>query len=196
MRSLRVLLCSASPRRRALLEDLGHRPVVHPVEVDEGERPGECAEDYLARIVEAKLAAGRRAAVDVTDAWDALLVADTTVDLDGRLLHKPTDDDDLRAMLRALSGRGHVVRTAFAVASPKGEIHVESVATQVFFRAIEADELEAYVATGEGRDKAGGYGIQGRAAAFVESIAGSWGAVVGLPSCQVAVALRRIARAR
>lgn len=187
-----LLLASASPRRRALLETLGHRVLVHPTSVDEDERPGETARAYLERVVDAKLAAARAASANVKDAWDALLVADTTVDLDGGLLHKPTDEADARRILRALSGRAHVVTTRFAIATPAGSAHVESVATRVVFRAMEEDEIDAYAASGEGTDKAGGYAIQGLGAAFVQRIEGSYGAVVGLPSCEVSVALRRL----
>lgn len=199
MLSLAVLLASASPRRKALLELLGHRVFVRPVQVDEDERPGESPGPYLARVVDAKLAAARaavsRAGTSVSEPWDALLVADTTVDLDGALLHKPTDREDARRILRALAGRAHVVTTRFAIATPRGETHVESVATEVVFRALDDDEIDDYVATGEGDDKAGGYAIQGRGAAFVSRIDGSYGAVVGLPSCEVQVALRALAGA-
>ncbi|MGZ3453151.1 MAG: Maf family protein [Polyangiales bacterium] len=188
---MRVLLASASPRRKNLLETLGIEVTVRPVDIDETERPGESAAQYLARVVDAKLAAAL--AATSLDAHDALLVADTTVDLDGVLLHKPESDEDGRRMLRALSGRTHVVRTGFAIAT-KREKHVEIVPTDVVFRALEDDEIESYVASGEGRDKAGGYGIQGRGAAFISRIEGSYGAVVGLPSCEVVVALRRLSR--
>jgi septum formation protein len=187
---MRVLLASASPRRKNLLETLGITVTVRPVDVDEDERPGESAASYLSRIVAAKLAAATARGLD---GHDALLVADTTVDLDGALLHKPASDEDGRRMLRALSGRSHVVRTGFAIATGE-ERHVEIVPANVVFRALEDDEIERYVASGEGRDKAGGYGIQGLAAAFISRIEGSYGAIVGLPSSEVVVALRRLCR--
>jgi septum formation protein len=192
-----ILLASASPRRRAILETLGHSVRVRPVAVDEDERPGESAETYLARIVDEKLSAALAMTLSAAlspdgDAggWDALLVADTTVALDHALLHKPVDDDDARRILRTLSARTHVVTTRFALASADGRTHVESVATRVVMRAIEPDELDAYVAIGEGRDKAGAYAIQGGASAFIQRIEGSYGAVVGLPACEVTLALR------
>jgi septum formation protein len=95
-------------------------------------------------------------------------------------------------MLETLSGRVHVVTTRFAIANPTRIEHVESVATRVVFRPLEPDEIEAYVASGEGEDKAGGYAIQGGAASFVARIEGSYGAVVGLPLAEVSVALRRL----
>lgn len=187
-----LLLASASPRRRAILETIGFAVHVHAVVVDEDERPGETSEAYLVRVVEAKLAAARAAAPSVNVAWRALLVADTTVAADHALLHKPVDDHDARRILRALAGRTHVVTTRFAIATPDGRTHVESVATRVQMRPLADDEIDAYVATGEGRDKAGAYGIQGGAAAFIARIDGSYGAVVGLPACEVAVALRTL----
>jgi septum formation protein len=181
----RILLCSASPRRRALLEALGHSVDVRPVDVDETERSAEGAAGYITRIVDSKLEAARGLLID----HDALLVADTIVDLDGAILHKPSGNG--ADMLRTLSDRTHVVTTRFAIAT-KSDQHVESVATRVVFRKLHDDEIAAYVATGEGDDKAGGYAIQGRGAAFVSRIEGSYGAVVGLPSCEVSVVLRRL----
>ena len=184
-----ILLASASPRRRALLEALGHRVVVRPVDVDESERAGEGAEAYLARIVGAKLAAAKSLSLD--ERFDALLVADTAVIVHDLILQKPVDDADAARMLTMLGGRTHVVTTRFAIAAGDRE-HVESVTTRVVLRAFFPGEIEAYAASGEGRDKAGAYAIQGRAAAFIERIEGSYGAVVGLPSCEVEVALRAL----
>lgn len=188
VRPLSILLASASPRRRALLELLGHRVLVQAVSIDESERD-ETATEYVERIVDAKLAAAIAAAP--TEGWDVLCVADTVVALDGALLHKPVDAEDGRRMLRALAGRAHAVTTRFALAT-KAARHVESVDTRVTFRPLEPDEIEAYVASGEGEDKAGGYGIQGAAGAFISRIEGSYGAVVGLPLAEVSVALRRL----
>ena len=196
-----ILLASASPRRKELLEALGHVVLVRPVHIDERERAGETPDAYLERIVSAKLEAGRTAArAQSSDrTLDALVVADTTVVVDARILQKPEDDADGRRMLEALSGRGHLVTTRFAVASlqpqqPEHAPHVESVTTRVVFRALLDEEIDAYVSSGEGRDKAGGYAIQGRAASFISRIEGSYGAVVGLPSCEVTLALHRLPR--
>ncbi len=166
--------------------------LVQAVAIDESERLGEDAAGYVARIVNAKLAAALAAAP--AEGWDGLCVADTVVALDGALLHKPTDAEDGRRMLRTLSDRVHVVTTRFALANASRVEHVESVSTRVVFRALESDEIDAYVASGEGEDKAGGYGIQGAAGAFVSRIEGSYGAVVGLPLSEVSVALRRLCR--
>jgi septum formation protein len=184
-----ILLASASPRRRALLEALGHRVIVRPVDVDERERSGEGADAYLERIVDAKLAAARALRIELP--FDVTLVADTAVIVDDAILQKPIDDADAARMLRLISGRAHLVTTRFALAA-RDRIHAESVTTRVVLRALFDGELEAYVASGEGRDKAGAYAIQGRAAAFIERIEGSYGAVVGLPSCEVEVAIRAL----
>ncbi len=186
-----ILLASASPRRKMLLETLGYAVRVAPVDVDETERPGESAPHYLVRIVDAKLAAARAREANAA----LILVADTTVDVDGVILHKPVDREDGRRMLRALSARAHVTTTRFAMVAKHGEkvaMHAESVPTRVIFRALVDDEIDAYVESGEGDGKAGGYAIQGRAAAFVSRIEGSYGAIVGLPSCEVSLALRRL----
>jgi len=183
-----VLLASASPRRREILESLGFSVRVRPVEVDEDERPGEPSDAYLARVVDDKLARAR--ASGLPDDCFSLLVADTMVVLDSSILHKPRDDEDAARMIRTLAGRTHVVTTRFAIAGRSNRTHVESVATKVTFRPVREDEVLAYVASGEGRDKAGGYAIQGRGGAFVKAIEGSYGAVVGLPACEVSVVLR------
>jgi septum formation protein len=183
-------LASASPRRRALLESVGIPLAVFAVDVDERCRGGETPEAYLARVVEDKLAAA------VTDARaqraSVVLVADTVVLLGERILGKPADSVEARATLTELSGRTHEVRTRFALGVPgsRGVLHAETVATAVEFRALEAGEIERYVATGEGVDKAGAYAIQGVGSFAVRRIDGSYANVVGLPVCEVIVALR------
>ena len=127
-----------------------------------------------------------------------MLCADTSVLLlEGaeRILGKPASDDDARDMLRALSGRPHEVCTAFALGRGGAALHVERVSTRVWFRALGADEIDFYVASGEGRDKAGAYAVQGLGAMLVARIDGSYTNVVGLPACEVWVALRAALRA-
>jgi septum formation protein len=179
-----LLLGSASPRRREILETLGLPLVVRAFEVDERVHAGERADDYLARVVADKLAA---AVVDRTTRG-GVLVADTLVLVDGNVVGKPTDDDDARAILRGLSGRAHEVWTRFAL--DRGE--AETVRTRVVFRALSDDAIARYVATGEGRDKAGAYAIQGIGAFLVSRIEGSYSNVVGLPACEVIDALLRV----
>ncbi|MCC6648295.1 MAG: septum formation protein Maf [Polyangiaceae bacterium] len=185
---MRLLLASASPRRREILATLGLAFDVHPVDADESERPGEAPRAYLERVVGAKLALGRTMAE--ARGHDAVLVADTTVVLDGAMLAKPADAADNRRMVRRLAGRSHEVMTRFAVAATSGASHAETVVTRVDVRPLDDDAIAAYVATGEGRDKAGGYAIQGLGMFAVSRIEGSYTSVVGLPAAEVVAALR------
>jgi septum formation protein len=187
-----LLLGSASPRRREILATLGLPLVVRPAVVDEDALPGEGALAYLDRIAEKKLAAA--AALAEAGSAGAILVADTTVILDGRILGKPSDAAEARAMLRDLSGRDHHVSTRFAIAAPDRPgtaVHAETVTSRVVFRALADDEIEGYAASGEGLDKAGAYAIQGLGSFAVARVEGSYSNVVGLPACEVIAALRR-----
>lgn len=164
--------------------------VAAPV-VDELPRPAEAPHDYVRRVVDAKLEAAR--GLREAASAGAVLVADTIVVVDGALLGKPEGQGDAERMLRALSGRAHEVTTRFAVSDPLGSrVHGESVTTRVFVRALAGDEVTGYAASGEGLDKAGGYAIQGLGAFLVERIEGSYGAVVGLPACELVRALRAL----
>jgi septum formation protein len=188
-----LVLGSASPRRRDLLAMLGVPFVVQSASADETALPGESPRAYVERVARAKLDAVR---VGDLGAAAGVLVADTIVVApDGGLLGKPLDDDDARAMIARLAGATHDVSTHFAIASclrDEAPIHAQTVTTRVTFRALSAGEVREYVASGEGRDKAGSYAVQGNAAAFVERIEGSFTSVVGLPVCEVLVALRAI----
>jgi septum formation protein len=187
-----LLLGSASPRRREILATLGLPLRLAVAEIDETPIPGEAPPDYLARIAAEKLAAVARRP-EVAGAG-ALLVADTTVILDDRPLGKPAGEAEARAMLRALSGRAHHVSTCFALSGPPDfgrARHVETVTSRVVFRDLDAEEIALYAATGEGLDKAGAYAIQGVGAFAVARVEGSYSNVVGLPACEVVVALRR-----
>jgi septum formation protein len=191
-----LLLGSGSPRRREILAALGISARVAKAEVDESVRAGEAADDYLVRVVADKLSAARR----LPEAAGAVgvLVADTSVIVDGAPVGKPADEAAARSMLRALSGRAHEVWTRFAIArlAPSSDAAApaeaaETVRTRVWFRALDGEEIAAYAATGEGLDKAGAYAIQGIGAFAVERIEGSYSNVVGLPACEVVLALRR-----
>jgi septum formation protein len=184
-----LLLASASPRRREILATLGLSFEVQAVDADERELPGETPDRYLLRVVDAKLQLARQVAL--ARGLPSVLVADTTVVLDGRMLAKPASDDENHAMISALAGRAHEVMTRFAAAGPAGQV-ARTVTTQVRFRALPPDAIARYVASGEGRDKAGGYAIQGLGAFLVEGIVGSYSAVVGLPACEVVQALLEI----
>jgi len=187
-----LLLGSASPRRRQLLETLGLPLRIATGNVDESTREAEGVEEYLVRVTAAKLRAA--AALPAARGAGAILVADTAVVIDGRLLAKPIDDAEATAMLQRLAGRVHEVKTRFALAGPEGDppasLHAETVTTRVEFRSLDPIEIEGYVATGEGRDKAGAYAIQGIGGFAVSRIDGSYSNVVGLPVCEVVVALR------
>jgi septum formation protein len=175
------VLASASPRRAELLRAAGFTFTVDAVDIDESVEPGETAAQHVRRLARVKAEAGARRHPDLT-----VLGADTVVVVDGRILGKPKDDEDACGMLAALSGRVHHVYTGVAVAR-QGRIRDAVDISAVTFAPLTGEQIAAYVATGEPRDKAGAYAIQGWAARFVERLEGSYSGVVGLP---VAVAHR------
>lgn len=181
-RRLPLILASASPRRTDLLQAAGIEFEQVPANIDEAMLPGERARPYVLRLAEAKARAGWRPGT-------RSLGADTVVAVDGQVLGKPRDDLDARRMLRLLSGRSHQVLTGVAVFDGQA-CEVACEATNVRFGALAEREIKEYVASGEPQDKAGAYAIQGGAARFVESIAGSYSNVVGLPVELVARMLR------
>lgn len=177
-------LTSKSPRRRALLRQLG--VAFEPVAVDvlEQRAPAETPEDYVLRLAKSKAMAGAEGAVR------PVLGADTIVRVADRVLEKPTDEQHFLEMFRLLSGSVHEVLTAVALISSAG-IDAKVVRTEVRFRLVTDLELRQYWATGEPLDKAGGYAIQGFGAVFVEAIHGSYSNVVGLPLYETAQLLAR-----
>jgi septum formation protein len=179
-----IVLASASPRRLELLRSLGLEVNVVVSDYDEPELPGLIPIEVARRHAREKL--------ERTPFPGAVVVAsDTVVDVDGVALGKPRDDAEASAMLRRLSGREHLVHTAFAVALPGGETIEDVSTTRVRFYELDAGTIAEYVATGEPLDKAGAYGIQGRAAALVESIDGDFYTVMGFPLARFVRALRR-----
>jgi septum formation protein len=176
-----LVLASASPRRRALLEQLGIPLRIDPAHLDENVRGGEPAERYVLRLAREKAEA-----VHVRYPDDTVLAADTSVVLDGAVLGKPASADEALEMLRALSGRKHQVITAVAVAG-KGDRLVTATVT---FAAADEAALRWYVSTGEPMDKAGAYAVQGIGGFLVERIEGSHSAVVGLPLVETVALLR------
>src|SRR5688572_661720 len=173
---MRLVLASASPRRRELLERLGVDFDVVAAEVDEAPLLGERPRAYVRRVAAAK------AAAISADGDVVVLAADTTVDVDGRILAKPVDDDDARAMLRSMSGRTHRVHTGVAMCRGEGparEAVTDVVTTYVTMVPMTPALVEWYVATGEPHDKAGAYAIQGAGAVLVERVRGSVSNVVG-----------------
>lgn len=172
-----LILASASPRRRALLEQIGLSFRVQPVDVDETPGETEAADLYVLRMAREKALACQR----LSRYAEALILgADTSVVRDGEIMGKPRDREDARAMLQSLSGRGHEVMTGIALAGPRA-VRERVVTTRVGFRRLGDREIEAYLDSGEPFDKAGGYGIQGLGGIFVDSLKGSYSAVVGLP---------------
>jgi nucleoside triphosphate pyrophosphatase len=164
--------------------------VVRPVDVDEAVVGDESPDAYLQRVVDDKLAAASAWLASQSREHPGLLVADTAVIVDDRILNKPADDAQGVDMIRALAGRKHRVATRFALVTSSGAAVRQTIDTSVWFRSLDEHEIARYVATGEGRDKAGGYGIQGLAAAFVERLHGDYANVVGLPIAAVVVSLR------
>lgn len=184
-----LYLASASPRRRELLAQIGVPFTTQVVPIDETAQPGEAPDAYVERLARAKA----QAALDTLNDRDAVVLgSDTAVVLDGRILGKPVDREDALATLATLSGREHQVLTAVALVSDnRAEARV--VTSTVRFKPLDRTQIEAYWATGEPRDKAGSYGIQGLAAVFVSQMQGSYSAVVGLPLCETAELLAQFA---
>jgi nucleoside triphosphate pyrophosphatase len=184
-----IYLASASPRRSALLSQIGVAHRVRPVSADERALPGEEPARYVRRLALLKAQTLWRE----LDAAERLPVlgADTAVATDAEILGKPADESDCLRMLRALSGRTHQVFTAVALCSDNGEAAKVSV-NDVTFRALSQEEMRAYWASGEPADKAGAYAVQGLAAAFIERIAGSYSGVMGLPLFETAQLLSSI----
>ena len=187
MTAPRIILASQSPRRRELLSLIGIPHEVRPADVDETLRDGEDPGDYCERLAREKALKVAR-----ETGGDAVVIgSDTTVVVDGVVLGKPDDDADARRMLRALSGRSHLVLTGVAVArGDRVESGVEEVG--VTFRALDDEEIAAYVRTREPMDKAGAYGIQGYGATIVSRIEGDYFAVMGLALVRLVGLLGRV----
>jgi septum formation protein len=175
-----VCLASLSPRRGELLAQIGVPFVVSAADIEEEVLPGEAAADYVVRVARAKALAVAARGMSLP-----VLAADTTVVVDGALCGKPADEAAGVAMLARLSGRAHQVLTAVAL-SRGGAVATRLSASAVRFRVLSRAECLAYWRTGEPRDKAGGYAIQGRGAVFIEHLSGSYSGVMGLPLFETA----------
>ena len=187
----RLILASASPRRRELLVQAGFTFEVFPAHVNEDTRPREDPIAYVVRLARDKAEA---AYAKVRDPEAIILGADTTVTLDGHILAKPEDASDAARMLRMLSGRTHRVITGLAITSATGT-EVAAEVTGVQFLTLTNEEISAYVASGEPMDKAGAYGIQGYAGKWIPRVEGCYFNVVGLPLSLVSTMLEaRLAR--
>ncbi|HFD88075.1 MAG TPA: septum formation inhibitor Maf [Gammaproteobacteria bacterium] len=171
----RIVLASRSPRRVELLRQIGIEPEVMPADIDEAVLTGETASDYVLRLAREKAAAIAAICPEAI-----VLSADTAVVLGEQIFGKPESADHAAEMLQALSGETHQVLSAVAVCC-QGRCMSRVVDSRVTFRVLEAAEIDRYWATGEPEDKAGAYAIQGLGAVFVESIEGSYSAIMGLP---------------
>ncbi|MEO8904911.1 MAG: nucleoside triphosphate pyrophosphatase [Polyangiaceae bacterium] len=187
-----LVLGSASPRRKDILNGLGIPIRVEPADIPEHVLPGELPLDYVTRIVAEKLAA---VAVRVSKPLSAVLVADTVVVIDGAILGKPDGVTGAARLLERIVGRTHTVYTRYAISladAPSVIRAARTVSTEVSLRAASADEIARYAASGEGLDKAGAYAAQGLGAFLIERIVGSYSNVVGLPACEVVLDLREL----
>ena len=184
-----IYLASNSPRRRELLTQIGVDFSVLSVDVDESRFENELAVDYVQRVAIAKAQAG----------WDCLseaekkpvLGSDTSVVLEGDVLGKPSDDQHAREMLQRLSGQQHQVMTAVAIVTAE-KIWIELNTSRVTFATLSSEDMDWYLSTQEGVDKAGGYAVQGLAALFIENIEGSYSGIMGLPLRETGLLLTRV----
>jgi septum formation protein len=194
----KLILASASPRRRQFLADLQINHEVMVSGFEERHIAGETPEQYVLRNSTEKARASI-AMISPLDRTAVILGADTVVvSPENHILEKPVDRDDAARMLRMLSGRPHRVVSGFALVDAASGVclHAEAVETRVHFRPLGEEEIAGYIASGEPFDKAGGYGVQGKAAVFVERVEGSYTNVVGMPLCEVVEALKRICGVR
>ncbi len=196
-------LASHSARRRELLRQIGARfetlllrsAPPRGADIDEQQRPGEPAADYVLRVAQEKAEHGVQVLAARSLLQRPVLGADTVVIVDGEILGKPPDAPQAARFLERLSGRTHEVRTAVALALPRASadprhsVWSRVAVSQVTMRTLTPAEIQAYCASGEPYDKAGGYGIQGRAAIFIDRLEGSYSGVVGLPLAETAALL-------
>src|SRR5690606_2354031 len=194
----KIYLASKSPRRRELLRQIGVEfellllrddPARGP-EVSEAVIAGETPENYVARVTLEKANAAKRAMRMRRLPTRLILTADTTVTIDGRILGKPADQVEAREMIRTLSGRTHQVLTSVVLIQDE-EIRQITQQSDVTFAALTEDEIAAYCSLKEPYDKAGGYGIQGMAAMFIQQISGSYSGIMGLPIHETSQLLRQ-----
>mgnify|MGYP002713282153 CR=1 FL=1 len=186
--SAQIILASASPRRRELLEQIGITARVQAVDIDESRFPNEAVMDFVQRLAMEKAQCGFETVSN--DEARPVLGSDTIVEIGGDVLGKPEDREHAREILMMLSGRVHEVHTSVAMVSQDRKI-IDTSSTQVHFKTLEAGEIDSYISTGEADDKAGAYAIQGIAAQFVKNINGSYSGVMGLPLYETAKLLKQ-----
>ena len=181
---MRIILASGSPRRRALLRELGLSFEVYKPDADESHSPDENPESLCARLSRLKAEAGAQKFPECL-----VIAADTIVVIDGKILGKPVNREDAVKMLTALQGREHEVLTGLSVCM-NGRVLTHTEHTRVKFRPLSEAEIRAYVSTGECDDKAGAYAVQGKGSLLVEGLQGDYFNVVGLPVCRLGIMLR------
>ena len=183
-----IILASASPRRRELLEQIGVVAIVQSVDIDESKKQGESVMTYVQRLATEKAKTG----FDIIENRENLPVlgSDTIIEIDEGILGKPVNRQQAKEMLQLLSGKKHTVHTSVAIVTNKAKL-IATSSTQVQFKVLEEEEIDSYIATGEADDKAGSYAIQGRAAQFINNINGSFSGVMGLPLYETVQLLKR-----
>ncbi|MGI5912119.1 MAG: Maf family protein [Syntrophomonadaceae bacterium] len=184
---MNIILASASPRRKKLLEDLGLSFITRSTEIDETFLPGEFPRDAVRRLASHKA----KAAISQAQGDYLVIAADTVVVFKDQALGKPTDQEDAWRKLNMLSGNCHEVITAVSIMTSAGNCEVEDEITRVYFRHLSEEEIRSYVVSGEPMDKAGAYGIQGKGAFLIEKIEGCYFNVVGLPLAKLYQMLQR-----
>jgi nucleoside triphosphate pyrophosphatase len=183
-----IILASASPRRRELLEQIGVNVVVQAVDIDESQQQDEPVLVYVQRLAMEKAACGFDTIANQQKL--PVLGSDTIVEVDGEILGKPENRQQAKVMLQLLSGKLHTVHTSVAIVTENARI-IETSSSQVQFKVLVEHEIDSYLATGEADDKAGSYAIQGIAAQFIININGSFSGVMGLPLYETVLLLNR-----
>ncbi|MFV2003858.1 MAG: nucleoside triphosphate pyrophosphatase [Gammaproteobacteria bacterium] len=183
-----IILASASPRRRELLEQIGVNVVVQAVDIDESQQQDESVLVYVQRLAMEKASCGFDTIANQKKL--PVLGSDTIVEVEGEVLGKPENRQQAKIMLQLLSGKLHTVHTSVAIVTEDARI-IETSSSQVQFKVLEEHEIDSYLATGEADDKAGSYAIQGIAAQFIININGSFSGVMGLPLYETVLLLNR-----
>jgi septum formation protein len=186
--AVQIILASASPRRLELLQQIGVRVLVQSVDIDESQKPGEPVIDYVQRLAMEKAQRGFETIKNEQKL--PVLGADTIVEINGMILGKPKNRQHAKNMLQQLSAQKHTVHTSVAIVTEEKKI-IDTSSSQVYFKDLEEQEIDCYLATGEADDKAGAYAIQGIAAQFVKTIKGSFSGVMGLPLYETAQLLKQ-----
>ncbi len=187
-----IVLASASPRRRDLLQALGWKLHIHPADIIEEVDPGESALQFVKRMAQEKAQAARVSLSSIPELNQLpILAADTVVEFDGEILGKAAGLKEAAAVLKRLSGQWHSVHSAFCFHKPN-QIVAAQVTSEVLFRKLCKREIEAYLESGEYADKAGSYGVQGLGGALVQEVRGSYSNVIGLPIAELIEAYAKI----